>query len=294
MEFGEVRAQDILEVPGGFRFGLELEFDGPKALRAVSNSWASRYVDPSDELESFLRETLPPGERWDLKEDGTLARYGQEFIWGWGGRLFWSERIDLLERLLMKIESLGYLDMAHGGYTCGCHIHVSMARHHWFSPVGILLLRHLWASVQDTDWTGFQSSTRNTWARPQANLEFTDEVTDLSYPAHRESPRKFEVWTGDHRYQQLNLEAVHSHGTVEFRLFDATYELSGIQAIFHAVTGQVAQAVAGVEREIPEFAAWERMKDREAMADLDIREFVLDRWLTPAPVYYATTAVPAV
>lgn len=239
-------------------FGIELELTGIKreeAAQVIAAHFGTRFAYEGG---AYGKYTVPDnvGRRWQVVSDGSIT--AEEKV---RGRLISAtdahkvevvspkcryEDIETIQELVRKLRKAG----AFANSSCGIHIHVDASTH---TPKTLRNLVNLMASKDDLIYKALEVD-------PARVARFCQKVdARLIDDINRTKPQTMEglktLWykpysgsTSTHyhasRYHGLNLHAVFTKGTVEFRLFNSTTHAGKIKAYIQLCLAISHQAIA--------------------------------------------------
>jgi len=240
-------------------FGLEIETTGLSRER-VAQAIQSVVGGTLGFEYSYSRHTVtaPDGRKWSACSDASINGDGAEFV---TPALRYSD-MDTLQNVIRAIRRAG----ARVDTSCGVHVHVDAS-----SPSGVSTaaeLKKLAKLVYSNEELLILSldveervrpNYRRSWCRPtnenfvarvaRRNSANTVDGVVADYYATTGAtaglPESSRHRYDDSRYQILNLHAIRRHGTVEFRLFNATLHAGKIKSYIQLVLAMAAKAKTG-------------------------------------------------
>jgi hypothetical protein len=211
-------------------FGVELETFGLGKAAAIAKLGAQEGWRNAG---SYAVD--PKGRRWHAKGDASIHGYNPAEI---VTPILKYEDMELLQAAIRVLRGAG----AKVNDSCGVHIHVGADL---FDAPAVVRLVKYWhrkeALIKHALGTLIRRS--NTYCRDINAGGFVDRL-DARRGRIRTMPQLHEVWYGGEaearnargyhyhgsRYHALNLHALAYHGTIEFRLFNATLHAGKVRA----------------------------------------------------------------
>lgn len=228
------------------KFGVEIEFMGitrETAAEIVADFFGTKFIYINGELNE--RNIVGRDQRiWRVVRDASIEAYSDE------------EKCELVTPILLY-EDLGILTAivelirAAGGKvnrSCGLHIHVDAKN---FTPQAVVNLVTLVGSREQLLYRALGIPKDRMRYCKRINDELVDSILtkkpvsleELREDWYQESP--YETVAGKYhstRYHGINLHAMFTKGTVEFRLFNSTLEVIEVKAYVQFVLALCKQA----------------------------------------------------
>ena len=216
------------------KYGVEIEFLGitrEAAAEIVADFFGTGYFYEGGELNE--RDIADKGRRiWRVVRDASIDAYSDE------------EQCELVTPILVYDDLVTLVAVverikAAGGkvnHSCGLHIHVDARG---FTPQAVVNLVTLIGSREQLLYKALGISKDRMRYCKRINDDLVESIRsrkpesmeELRKDWYQESP--YEVVDGKYhstRYHGLNLHAIFTKGTVEFRLFNSTLEAKEIKA----------------------------------------------------------------
>lgn len=244
-------------------FGIEIETVGATRTvlaNAIAKVFPGAVVSKGTDWYASFYVTMTDGRVWRLMSDGSLSgrsrgsrpTYSEKCAEVVSPILTWAD-MDALQEVVRVIRRAG----ATVDSSCGIHVHVD-AR-----DLTVKHIANLTADVSNNEGMfdaslGIANARRLQWCKPIAAektarivaLRETDEADKLA----RTSDTLGRVWYGrdpadcqDHynhtRYHGLNLHALYTKGTVEFRWFQPSLHAGEVKAYVVLALAMVGRAV---------------------------------------------------
>ena len=220
-------------------WGLECEFTGitrKRAAEAIAEYFGTSAVHDGGCYDTYsVRDG--EGRKWKLmsdgsidcqrKENGHIAGAGREYSVELVTPICRYEDIGTLQEIVRRLRSAG----AFANNSCGIHVHVGAEKH---TAKTLRNLVNIVASKEDLLYQALQVDVARQNYCKKMDLRFLDDL-------NRRHPNTLQqvqsIWYNgrdgssehyhDSRYHGLNLHAVFSKGTVEFRLFNSSLAHAG-------------------------------------------------------------------
>lgn len=247
-------------------FGIEIELTGisrPAAAQIIANYYETRTTGHRADGYDTYTATDRKGRTWKCSRDVSInpqVRRGSRIVDRYEGRTSTDLRCEVVSPILQyeDIEDLQNIvrKLVEGGAlandSCGIHVHVDGANHNADSLINLV---NLFTGRQDLFYEALQNESRaDRWCqktnkemmKAMRNGEHTKEAIERLYYS-----RLNNGYTGgvDHshycgaRYRGLNLHALYTKGTVEFRLFNGTTHAGKIKAYIQFCLAMSAWAI---------------------------------------------------
>jgi len=179
----------------------------------------------------------PEGRKWKVMSDSSIrcvARGEQRASGSYAVELVTPicryGDIETLQEIVRKLRAGG----ARVNDSCGIHVHVDAARH---TPQTLRNIVNIMAAKEDLLYKALQIIVQRQHYCQKTDTRFLDELNRLRPKRMADVER---IWyngrVGHHshydssRYHGLNLHAVFTHGTVEFRLFNSTLHAGEVKS----------------------------------------------------------------
>ena len=176
-------------------------------------------------------------EQWKIVSDSSIRGTGCEFV---SGIMNYSS-LHLIQESVRKIRRNGGREHS----SCGIHVHIDGERF-LKDPKALIRLikivnryeRHMYHALKaDSITEGQDRMTGSCWSKPVCQ-SFYNRVMSLKNPSIKEIKREWYLLSGgnefirydESRYRLLNLHALFSKKTVEFRCFNSTLHAGRIKA----------------------------------------------------------------
>jgi len=213
------------------KFGIEIEMTGLTRERAANivaaHFGTTAYYAGAGYSTWVAKDNI--GRTWKLMSDASITAQGGEQV-ELVSPICVYEDIETIQEIIRKLRSAG----AKTNDSCGIHVHIDAAPH---TAQSLRNIANIMASKEDLLFNALDIKSGREYYCKKADAEFIDRVnahkpksiTELQriwYNGHDESDRHY----SDTRYRALNLHAVFSKGTVEFRLFNSTTHAGKIKA----------------------------------------------------------------
>ena len=247
-------------------FGIEIELTGisrPAAAQIIANYYETRTTGHRADGYDTYTATDRKGRTWKCSRDVSInpqVRRGSRIVDRYEGRTSTDLRCEVVSPILQyeDIEDLQNIvrKLVEGGAlandSCGIHVHVDGANHNADSLINLV---NLFTGRQDLFYEALQNEGRaGRWCqktnkemmKAMRNGEHTKEAIERLYYS-----RLNNGYTGgvDHshycgaRYRGLNLHALYTKGTIEFRLFNGTTHAGKIKAYIQFCLAMSAWAI---------------------------------------------------
>lgn len=225
------------------KFGIEIEFIGitrEAAATIVADFFGTGFFYEGGELKE--RDIADEKHRiWRVVRDASIEAFAEEEQCELVTPILQYEDLECLKQLLQNMQQLG----ARVNRSCGLHIHVDGKN---FTP-------HLVTLIGSRELLLYKALSI-----PKDRMKYckriNDDLVDLILEKKPESLAELKkVWylespyetsEGKYhstRYHGLNLHALFSNGTVEFRLFNSTLEPDRVQAYLQFTLALCKQAM---------------------------------------------------
>lgn len=229
------------------KFGIEIEFIGitrEAAATIVSDFFGTGFFYEGGELKE--RDIADEKHRiWRVVRDASIEAYAEEEQCELVTPILQYEDLECLKQLLQNMQQLG----ARVNRSCGLHIHVDGKN---FTPQAIVDLVTLIGSRELLLYKALSIPKDRMKYCKRINDDLVDLILEkkpeslaaLKKVWYMESP--YETSEGKYhstRYHGLNLHALFSKGTVEFRLFNSTLEPDRVQAYLQFTLALCKQAM---------------------------------------------------
>ena len=239
-------------------FGTEIELTGitrQAAARVIANYFGttSRYI--GDGCYKVWGATDRKGRTWKCERDGSIRcenkagrivsdEYSCEVV----TPILQYEDLEDLQNIIRKLREAGAI----ANDSCGIHVHVDGANH---TADSLINLVNLFTGRQDLFYEALQNERRmNSWCQKTSKEmmkamrkgEHTKEAIERVYYSELNNGYSGRI---DHshycraRYRGLNLHALYTKGTVEFRLFNGTTHAGKIKAYIQFCLAMSAWAI---------------------------------------------------
>ena len=222
--------------------GTEIEFTGLKRSRAaetIANYFGTRVTGGNHSWKA-ISDTV--GREWKVVTDGSIrTENGGDNCELVTPILGWAD-IETLQQVVRELREAG----AKVNETCGLHVHVGAAS---MTATAIRNLVNNFASHESLLYKALGVyENRKNYCRP-IKKSFLQKLNDEK-PATLEEIGK--IWYGrenfpnihyhESRYQTLNLHALFTKGTVEFRIFNGTLHAGEVKTAIQLCCALVANA----------------------------------------------------
>lgn len=200
--------------------------------------------------------TAPDGRVWKVMRDASITREAG------GDPLTWENAVELVTPILHyeDIETLQHIVRAlrkagaKVNDSCGIHVHVGAGK---FDARHLRNLVNIINSKEDLiyDAMGVLRNREDRYCKkiypeflmevnaPSQPLGSREDIIDTWYESQGESWNRNDHYN-DTRYHGLNLHAVDTKGTVEFRVFNSTLHAGKVKAYIQFCMAVVSQALA--------------------------------------------------
>ena len=223
------------------KFGIEIEVAGI-SRKTMANAVAGLFHTRSNyEGGSYDCYTVTiEDKKWEFKSDASIETVnnvykGCEII----SPPLYTKDLAVLRKIIRCAKANG----AKAHKSCGIHVHIDGAN---FKQAELIFLLHNYLNLEDCLYKilGITASSRLDRYAKKFPRSFRNRVLQLTPSNRFPMPRLKELWytelgssvssSSSHynstRYHGLNLHSYFNHGTVEFRLFNASLNCSKIQA----------------------------------------------------------------
>ena len=213
------------------KFGIEIEMTGltrEKAARVVANHFGTTATYAGGGYNAWqAKDNI--GRTWKLMSDSSITVNGGEAVELVSPICVYQD-IETIQEIIRKLRAAG----AKTNDSCGIHVHINAQPH---TAQSLRNIANIMASKEDLLFKALEvKSGRETYCK-KADAEFIKKInarkprtiTELQriwYNGRDESNMHY----SQTRYTALNLHAVFSKGTVEFRLFNGTTHAGKIKA----------------------------------------------------------------
>lgn len=230
-----------------FKYGVEIEFLGitrEAAAEIVADFFGTGYFYEGGDLKE--RDIADSDQRiWRVVRDASIEAYSDEEQCELVTPILTYSDLEILQQVVAKLKAAG----ASVNTSCGLHIHVDAKR---FTPQAVVNLVTLIGSREQLLYRalGIPKDRMRYCKRINDELVQTivekkpESLEELRRDWYLESP--YETVEGKYhstRYHGLNLHAMFTKGTVEFRLFNSTLEASEVKAYVQFVLALSNQAL---------------------------------------------------
>ncbi len=217
-------------------FGVEIELTGITRKRAAEV--IANYFGTTSHYERGGYDTYTAADRkgrvWKIMSDSSIntegmgGEYASEVV----TPILQYGDISDLQEILRQLRRAG----AKANSSCGIHIHVGAEKH---TAKTLRNLVNIMASKQDMIYKALQISPNRAsryCKKLEANIiekfnsqkpDTKDKIADIWYDGY--GSQRYSHYNGS-RYHGLNLHAVFTKGTVEFRLFNSTTHAGKLKA----------------------------------------------------------------
>ena len=216
-------------VSRGLTFGVEIEQVG-----------ITRY---NNGCLNEINQMFTGRERFKQVTDGSISGNGSEFV---SGIMEWTS--------IKNVQAAVRLIRERGGRphsSCGVHVHIDGSRF-LQDPAALIRLIKIVDKYERLMYHSLNADNRMTgrWSRPVCQ-DFLNRVCALKKPSIDDIRREWYLRNGgsqhyryDHsRYRLLNLHALFSKGTIEFRCFNSTLHAGRVKTYIQLCGHIVAQAL---------------------------------------------------
>ena len=229
------------------KYGVEIEFLGitrEAAAEVVADFFGTGYFYEGGEFKE--RDIADSNQRlWRVVRDASIEAYSDEEQCELVTPILTYPDLEILQQVVAKLKAAG----ASVNKSCGLHIHVDAKR---FTPQAVVNLVTLIGSREQLLYRalGIPKDRMRYCKRINDELVQTivekkpESLEELRRNWYLESP--YETVEGKYhstRYHGLNLHAMFTKGTVEFRLFNSTLEASEVKAYVQFVLALSNQAL---------------------------------------------------
>lgn len=229
------------------KYGVEIEFLGitrEAAAEIVADFFGTGYFYEGGDLKE--RDIADSDQRiWRVVRDASIEAYSDEEQCELVTPILTYPDLEILQQVVAKLKAAG----ASVNKSCGLHIHVDAKR---FTPQAVFNLVTLIGSREQLLYRalGIPKDRMRYCKRINDELVQTivekkpESLEELRRNWYLESP--YETVEGKYhstRYHGLNLHAMFTKGTVEFRLFNSTLEVSEVKAYVQFVLALSNQAL---------------------------------------------------
>lgn len=228
------------------KYGVEIEFLGitrEAAAEIVADFFGNGFFYEGGELKE--RDIADGSQRiWRVVRDASIDAYSDEEQCELVTPILRYSDLEILQQLVAKLKAAG----ACVNKSCGLHIHVDAKG---FTPQAVVNLVTLISSREQLLYRalGIPKDRMRYCKRINEELVQTilekkpESLEELRRDWYLESP--YETVEGKYhstRYHGLNLHAMFTKGTVEFRLFNSTLEANEVKAYVQFVLALCKQA----------------------------------------------------
>ena len=229
------------------KYGVEIEFLGitrEAAAEIVADFFGTGYFYEGGDLKE--RDIADSDQRiWRVVRDASIEAYSDEEQCELVTPILTYPDLEILQQVVAKLKAAG----ASVNKSCGLHIHVDAKG---FTPQAVVNLVTLIGSREQLLYRalGIPKDRMRYCKRINDELVQTivekkpESLEELRRDWYLESP--YETVEGKYhstRYHGLNLHAMFTKGTVEFRLFNSTLEASEVKAYVQFVLALSNQAL---------------------------------------------------
>lgn len=229
------------------KYGVEIEFMGitrEAAAEIVADFFGAGYFYGGGELKG--RDIADNDQRlWRIVRDASIEAYSDEEQCELVTPILTYSDLGILQQLVTKLKAAG----ARVNKSCGLHIHVDAKN---FAPQAVVNLVTLIGSKEQLLYRalGIPKDRMRYCKRINDELVQTilekkpESMEELKRAWYLESP--YETVEGKYhstRYHGLNLHAMFTKGTIEFRLFNSTLEANTVKAYVQFVLALSNQAL---------------------------------------------------
>ena len=222
-------------------FGIEIELTGitrENAAKTMATYFGTRHTYEGGTYDTWTAKDLQ-GRTWKAMSDSSIRatlrdgtvtndiRYRCEIV----SPICNYADIEIVQELVRLLRGQG----ARANNSCGIHIHINAAPH---TAQSLRNLANIFASREDmlVEALGIDAARIGHWCK-KADQAFMTKL-NASKPTTRDQLKSIWYSGGDEssihysqtRYRMLNLHAVFSKGTVEFRCFNSTTHAGEIKA----------------------------------------------------------------
>lgn len=239
-------------------FGIEIELTGitrEQAAAQIADYFGTEYHFIGQGCYNIWGATDRKGRTWKCERDASICcedryhhaardTYSCEVV----SPILQYDDLEDLQNIVRKLREAGTL----ANDSCGIHVHVDGANH---TADSLINLVNLFTGRQDLFYEALQNESRmNSWCQKTSKEmmkamrkgEHTKEAIERVYYSQLNNG-----YTGriDHshycraRYRGLNLHALYTKGTVEFRLFNGTTHAGKIKAYVQFCLAMSAWAI---------------------------------------------------
>lgn len=226
-------------------FGVEIEMTGitrQQAAVAVRECVDGRVERIHDFYDAYA-VTGNDGRVWKLMSDGSIhcrRREGRQLVSADASHsvefvtpILHYDDIELLQEITRALREAGAVSGPE--YGCGIHVHIGAANH---TPATLKNLVNLMAAKEELIYKAFQIAESRVHYCKKVNEKLLEAINknkpqtlsalaDIWYAGSSAGRSQHYNHT---RYHGLNLHAVFTHGTIEFRLFNGTLHAGKIRA----------------------------------------------------------------
>jgi len=213
------------------RFGIEIEMTGltrEKAAKVVAAHFGTTAYYASSAYSTWAAKDNI-GRTWKLMSDASITTDGGEQV-ELVSPICVYEDIETIQEIIRKLRAAG----AKTNDSCGIHVHIDAAPH---TAQSLRNIANIMVSKEDLLFKALEIKSGREYYCKKADAAFINKlnarkpksITELQriwYNGHDESDMHY----SSTRYRALNLHAVFSKGTVEFRLFNGTTHAGKIKA----------------------------------------------------------------
>ena len=241
-------------------FGTEIEMTGitrKHAAEVIANYFGTRVTYIGTYYDTY-GATDRKGRTWkcmsdgsircERKDRGTRVSAGREYSCEMVTPILQYEDIEDLQNIVRALVAEGAI----ANTSCGIHVHVDGANHNAESLINLV---NLFTGRQDLFYEALQNEDRaSRWCQKASkemlkamrNGEHTKEALERVYYSRANNGYRGGI-NHDHycdaRYRGLNLHALYTKGTVEFRLFNGTTHAGKIKAYIRFCLAMSAWAI---------------------------------------------------
>lgn len=239
-------------------FGIEIELTGISRQRAseiIGNYFGTVNYYIGDGCYNVWGAKDSKGRVWKCERDSSIrpeirhgGHAGDEHRCEVVSPILQYEDLDDLQNIVRKLREAGAL----ANDSCGIHVHVDGANH---TADSLINLVNLFTGRQDLFYEALQNESRmNSWCQKTSKAmlkamrkgEHSKEAIERVYYSRLNNGYNGRI---DHshycaaRYRGLNLHALYTKGTVEFRLFNGTTHAGKIKAYVQFCLAMSAWAI---------------------------------------------------
>ena len=217
-------------------FGVEIELTGitrMNAAKVIAEYFGTTNIDHECSCYDTYTAKDNKGRTWKIMRDGSINTEGRspEYSSEVVTPILQYEDIEDLQEILRKLRKAG----AKANSSCGIHIHVGVENH---TPKTLRNLVNIMASKQDMIFRALDIKSSREHYCKKLESEF---VTRMNAKKPKTKEALADEWYRNYsgsrtahynnsRYHGLNLHAVFTKGTIEFRLFNSTTHAGKLKA----------------------------------------------------------------